>query len=50
VRIDNVFNSSYETFGTLGDPARVPGAGASDHRFLSPGAPRGAWVGADLEF
>ena len=50
VRIDNVFNSDYESFGTLGDAAQVLGAAASDPRFLSPGAPRAIWGGAELEF
>jgi hypothetical protein len=49
-RIDNLFDSEYETFGILGNPGEVLGAGFGDPRFLSPGAPRGIWAGARLEF
>ena len=49
-RIHNIFDSEYETFGALGDPEQVLGAGFEDPRFLSPGAPRGIWVGAELAF
>ena len=43
-KIDNIFDSRYETFGTLGDPSQVFPS-FSDPRFLSPGAPIGAWAG-----
>jgi outer membrane receptor protein involved in Fe transport len=44
VRVNNLFDTDYETFGTLGDPTEVFPA-FSDPRFLSPGAPIGAWAG-----
>lgn len=43
-KIDNIFDTRFETFGTLGDPSAVL-PGFSDPRFLSPGAPIGAWAG-----
>ena len=43
-KIDNIFDSRYETFGTLGDPSQVFPS-FSNSRFLSPGAPIGAWAG-----
>ncbi len=46
-RVDNVFDSRYETFGLLGDSSGVafdPPLG-NDPRFLSPGAPRSVFVG-----
>jgi outer membrane receptor protein involved in Fe transport len=44
VKVNNLFDTDYETFGTLGDPTEVFPA-FSDPRFLSPGAPIGAWAG-----
>lgn len=49
-RIDNVFDTDYETFGLLGEPDEVLGTEYDDPRFLSPGAPRGAWVGVSMSF
>ncbi len=43
-KVNNVFDTRYETFGTLGDPSQVFPS-FSDPRFLSPGAPIGAWAG-----
>jgi outer membrane receptor protein involved in Fe transport len=43
----NVLDSKYETFGVLGDPTTVFPA-MHDPRFLSPGAPFGIWIGADV--
>lgn len=48
-RIDNLFDRDYESFGALGEPDEVF-PDYSDPRFLGPGAPRGAWVGARLAF
>jgi outer membrane receptor protein involved in Fe transport len=47
--VDNVFDSEYETFGLFGEPEEVLGEGFEDSRFVSPGAPRAAWVGLRLE-
>lgn len=52
-RIQNLFNTDYETFGLLGDPSEVFNEdnglpSFTDPRFLSPGAPIGGWVGVRL--
>lgn len=44
----NILDSDYYTFGVLGD-AESLGFG-SDPRFNSPGAPRAAWVGVQVQF
>ncbi len=53
-RIQNLFDTQYETFGLLGDPSEVFNEenglpNFTDPRFLSPGAPLGGWVGIKLE-
>ena len=50
LNIDNVLNSEYETFGLFGQPEEVLGEGFDNQRFLSPGAPAGAWLGLQLTF
>lgn len=46
VKVNNIFDTDYETFGTLGDPTDVAQfSNFHDPRFLSPGPPIGAWVG-----
>ncbi len=45
VKVDNVFDERYETFGTFGEADEVLGPEFTDPSFLSPGAPRGAWGG-----
>lgn len=50
VNIDNVFDEDYETFGLFGEPDEVLGDDFEDSRFVSPGAPRAAWVGLRLAF
>ena len=49
-KVDNVFDTEYETFGLLGEPDEVLGAAFTDPRFLGPGAERGAWVGIQARF
>jgi outer membrane receptor protein involved in Fe transport len=49
-RVANVFDSEYSTFGLLGEADGVLGAEYDDPRFLSPGAPRAAWVGLQFSF
>lgn len=46
-RIDNLFNTSYDTFGILGDTSGVTfNPPLSDNpRFLSPGSPRAGFIG-----
>lgn len=46
-RIENLFDSEYETFGLLGEPDEVF-SNFEDPRFLGPGAPIGGWVGVRL--
>ena len=51
-RIDNLFDSEYETFGLLGDTSGVtfnPPL-SDDPRFLSPGAPRAGFAGVKISF
>jgi hypothetical protein len=47
-RLTNLFNSNYATFGLLGEADEVLGDDYDDPRFLSPGAPRAAWIGVEL--
>ncbi len=47
-RIENVFDTRYETFGVLGEPDEVFPA-FEDARFLGAGPPRGIWLGARLK-
>jgi iron complex outermembrane receptor protein len=49
-RVTNLFDSEYSTFGLLGESDEVLGDNYEDPRFLSPGAPRAAWVGLRLSF
>lgn len=46
--VSNLFGAEYSTFGTLGDPEEVLGDDYDDPRFLSPGAPRAAWIGLEV--
>ncbi len=48
VKVDNIFDANYETFGTLGDPTPIFPS-FTDPRFLSPGAPIGAWAGLRIK-
>jgi len=47
--VDNLLDEEYETFGVFGDADEVLGDEFDDSRFLSPAAPRAAWVGIRLE-
>ncbi len=49
VRVENVFDKDYETFGVLGEPGEVFEEFA-DPRFLGAGPPRGAWLGARVRW
>ena len=49
-RVANLFNTTYETFGLLGEADEVLGDDYDDPRFLSPAAPRAAWVGLEIGF
>ncbi len=50
VRVDNVFDQDYETFGVYGEAAEVlEGERYEDaYQFIGPGAPRGIWGGFRL--
>lgn len=48
LNIDNVFDEEYESFGLFGEADEVLGDDYSDSRFLSPAAPRAAWLGVHL--
>ena len=49
-RINNLFDTEYETFGLLGESDSVPGFESfTDPRFLSPGAPISGFIGIRLE-
>jgi outer membrane receptor protein involved in Fe transport len=47
--VANLFDAEYSTFGALGEADGL-GWEWENPRFYSPGAPRGAWVGVELEF
>jgi outer membrane receptor protein involved in Fe transport len=49
-RVTNLFDSNYSTFGLLGEADEVLGDDYDNPRFLSPGAPRAAWVGLQVSF
>ncbi len=51
-RVDNLFNADYATFGVLAqvELELVEAPDASVPRFVSPGAPRSAFVGLRVEF
>lgn len=50
VLANNLLDTRFSTFGVLGDPAEVLGPAYDSPRFLGPGAPRAAWIGADLRY
>ncbi len=49
-RLANLFNVRYATFGLLGEADDVLGDEFDDPRFVSPGAPRAAWLGVEFKF
>jgi iron complex outermembrane receptor protein len=49
-RVTNLFGSDYSTFGLLGEADDVLGNEYDDPRFVSPGAPRAAWIGMEIVF
>ena len=50
VQAINLFDAAYETFGGLGSAELLGEAYEDDRRFLSPGAPRAAWIGVEIAF
>ena len=49
LRINNLFDRRYSNFGALGDATRLH-ADFTDPRFVSPGAPRGSWIGVSVDY
>ena len=49
-KVNNLFDETYETFGLFGEADEVLGDEFEDSRFLSPGAPRAAWIGLEVTF
>jgi hypothetical protein len=47
-RVTNLFGVRYATFGLLGEADEVLGDDFEDPQFLSPGAPRAAWIGVQV--
>jgi iron complex outermembrane recepter protein len=47
-KVNNVFDRRFETFGLLGEADEVLGDDFEDPRFVSPGAPRGVWLGIEI--
>jgi outer membrane receptor protein involved in Fe transport len=50
LNIDNVLDEEYETFGLFGEADDVLGPEFEDPGFLSPAAPRAAWLGVRVDF
>ena len=48
--VNNLLDTEFETFGLFGAADEVLGSGFDNPRFLSPGAPRAAWVGLRAAF
>ena len=44
-KVDNLFDSEYESFGLYGEPDEAPGLTLEDPRFVGAGAPRAGWIG-----
>ena len=49
-RLTNLFDVKSSNFGVLGDATDVLGDQFDDPRFVSPNAPRAAWVGLEVAF
>lgn len=47
-KVDNIFDTEYNTFGVYGEADEVLGDNFDDGRFVSPGAPRAGWIGVRL--
>lgn len=44
-KLENLFDTEFETFGLLGEPEDILGPEFDNPRFLGPGARRGGWIG-----
>ena len=47
-KVDNIFDTEYNSFGVFGRANEVLGARFDDGRFVSPGAPHAGWIGIRL--
>ncbi|WP_394753018.1 TonB-dependent receptor [Crenothrix sp.] len=47
-KLDNIFDTHYNSFGVYGQAQAVLGSAYNDGRFVSPGAPRAGWIGIRL--
>jgi len=47
-KVNNIFDTNYNSFGVYGNASEVLGPEFNDGRFVSPGAPRGGWIGVRL--
>jgi outer membrane receptor protein involved in Fe transport len=47
-KVDNLFDSEYDTFGLYGEPDEAPGFDFEDPRFVGTSAPRAGWIGFRL--
>jgi iron complex outermembrane receptor protein len=47
-KVDNLFDSEYETFGLYGEPDEAPGFTFEDARFVGASSPRAGWIGFKL--
>ena len=52
LQINNLFDSKYESFGLIGEDPRsvLSNLSGDDFRYVSAGAPRGAWVGFSYRY
>ncbi len=49
-KVNNIFGREYKTFGALADAEEVLGDNYDNRRFVSPGAPREAFIGIKLSY
>lgn len=47
-KVDNLFDSEYNTFGLYGEPDEAPGFDFEDPRFVGASSPRAGWIGFKL--
>ncbi|PKM10334.1 MAG: energy transducer TonB [Gammaproteobacteria bacterium HGW-Gammaproteobacteria-3] len=47
-KVDNIFDTNYNSFGVFAEADQILGDDFDDRRFVSPGAPRAGWVGVRL--
>jgi len=47
-KVDNLFDSEYDTFGLYGEPDEAPGFDFENPRFVGVGAPRAGWIGIKI--